>query len=145
MNGVTFLQSLDANDPMPMARPWQFRITKIGRGDVSATAVPTSEHENPFGVAQGGFAATVLDIALGLVSISVLEDADSTMVATTDLFVRYFKPIVQSTGELQVGASIAYEQDRLVMAEAYLHDAGGTRFAYAQSNCLIVRREKGSS
>ena len=145
MDGLTFLKSLDADDPMPMARPWRLRIVSVARGAVQAIAMPSHEHENPFGVVQGGFAATVLDIALGLVSISVLEDAAKTMVATTDLLVRYFKAIEGSTGELLIEARVTHHQERQIVAEAYLQDAAGARFAYAQSNCIIARRPQPSA
>ena len=125
---------------MPMARPWKLRIVSIQRGEVRAVATPSCEHENPFGVVQGGFAATVLDIGLGLVSISLLEDTDETMVATTDLLVRYFKAIEASSGELSIDARVSHQQERQIVAEAYLQNAAGTRFAYAQSNCIVARR-----
>jgi len=145
MDGVSFLKSLNAEDPMPMARPWNFRIVAIKRGEVRAVATPSHAHENPFGVVQGGFAATVLDIGLGLVSISVLEDTEKTMVATTDLLVRYFKTIEGSIGELLIDARVTHQQERQIVAEAYLQNAAGARFAYAQSNCVISRRGGSSS
>ena len=140
MDGVSFLESLNPAEPMPMARPWNFRIVSIKQGQVKAVATPSHAHENPFAVVQGGFAATVLDIGLGLVSISVLEDAARTMVATTDLLVRYFKTIEGSTGELRIDARVTHQQKRQIVAEAYLQNAAGARFAYAQSNCVIARR-----
>ena len=142
MDGLTFVRSLSAADPMPMARPWRFRILSVERGEVRAIALPGREHENPFGVVQGGFASTVLDMALGLVSISVLADSDEMMVATTDLIVRYFKAIVHSTGELRIDARVTHQHERQIVAEAYLQNEIGTRYAFAQSNCVVTRRKQ---
>ncbi len=125
---------------MPMAKPWAFRIERVERGDVWARATPGAEHENPFGVVQGGFAATVLDIALGLVTITLMEDPLKTMASTTDLLVRYFAPVLASTGELLVRAQIVNRQGRTILAEAFLEDDDGMKYAYAQSNCVVANR-----
>jgi|GEM_PF-2042883 len=138
MDGLAYVRSLDPAMPMPMARHFGFRITSVESGLVIATATPSSEHENPFAVAQGGFAGTVLDIALGLVSISVLT-GDATSVATTDLSVRYFRPILASTGTLDIRATIVHLGRTTVVAEATLTGAGAKRYATAQSNSLILR------
>lgn len=140
MDGVSFVRALDPNDAMPMASPWAFRIDAVERGEVTARATPGAQHENPFGVVQGGFAATVLDIALGLVTITVMEDPSKTLAATTDLIVRYFTPVLASTGELGIRARIVHQQGRTVVAEAFLEDGAGVKYAYAQSNCVIAKR-----
>ena len=77
VTGLELVSSLAAGNPMPMASHFSFRIKSVVRGDVVALATPSAEHYNPFGVAQGGFAGTVLDMTLGLVSISVLEEGAS--------------------------------------------------------------------
>lgn len=82
---------------MPMARGFALRLLHVEHGAVTAVATPSAEHYNPFQVVQGGFAATVLDIVLGLVSISVLK-GDADAVATTDLSVRYIRSVRQETG-----------------------------------------------
>jgi uncharacterized protein (TIGR00369 family) len=138
MDGLAFLKSLPADDPMPMARHFSFHIVNVDYGSVTASAIPESRHENLFEVAQGGFAATVLDIALGLVSISVLTgDADS--VATTDLTVRYLRSIRGETGVMTIRGTTLHVGRRVVVAESRLEDSAGTLFALAQSTSLIVR------
>ncbi|MBV8637276.1 MAG: PaaI family thioesterase [Candidatus Eremiobacteraeota bacterium] len=139
-DGVSFVRALDPDHSMPMAEPWAFRIESVERGDVRARATPGGRHENPFGVVQGGFAATVLDIALGLVTITLMDDPSKTMASTTDLIVRYFAPVLASTGELRVRAQIVNQQGRAVLAEAFLEDEAGMKYAYAQSNCIIANR-----
>jgi acyl-coenzyme A thioesterase PaaI-like protein len=140
MDGLTFLRSRDPDNIMPMARRWNFKVVRLDRGSVKATACANASHENPFGVIQGGFAATVLDIALGVVTISVLDDTSVTLAATTDLVVRYFVPILASTGCLNVRGTIVNQQGRQILAEAFLEDANGVRFAYAQSNSIAARK-----
>lgn len=138
MDGLAFLKSLQPDDPMPMARHFSFRIVTIEYGRVTATAIPEPVHENPFEVVQGGFAATVLDIALGLVSISVLS-GDAASVATTELSVRYLKSIRGETGQMTITASTIHVGRTVVVAEAKLQDSAGNLVALAQSTSLIAR------
>jgi uncharacterized protein (TIGR00369 family) len=138
MDGLAFLKSLPPDDPMPMARHFSFRILSLDYGSVTASAVPESAHENPFEVVQGGFAATVLDIALGLVSISVLKD-DAQSVATTDLSVRYLRSLRGGSDAMVIRASTIHVGRKIVVAESKLEDSAGTLFALAQSTSLIAR------
>jgi acyl-coenzyme A thioesterase PaaI-like protein len=91
VDGLAFVRSLLGAAAMPMAEHVDFVLDEVAAGSVRGRATPKTRHENPFGVAQGGFASTVLDIALGLVSISVLE-GDATGVMTLDLDVRFLSP-----------------------------------------------------
>jgi uncharacterized protein (TIGR00369 family) len=138
MDGLAFLKSLPPDDPMPMARHFGFRIVAFDYGTVTATATPQPSHENPFKVVQGGFAATVLDIALGLVSISVLT-GDAESVATTDLSVRYLRSIRGEGEPLQITTSAIHAGRKSVVAEAKLLDSSGQLFAIAHSNSFIAR------
>jgi uncharacterized protein (TIGR00369 family) len=89
-------------------------------------------------VVQGGFAGSVLDIALGLVSISVLTE-DASGVATTDLSVKYFRAIYETTGFLDIEASVVHLGRTIVVAQAQLIDGAGRLCASAQSTSLIHR------
>jgi uncharacterized protein (TIGR00369 family) len=122
---------------MPMAELFAFELRLVERGTVLASACASERHYNPLGVVQGGFAGTVLDIALGLASISVLE-GDANGVATTDLSVRYLRPILASTGALQVSATVLHAGRTIVVAEATLKDANGKSYALAQSTSLVT-------
>jgi len=124
---------------MPMAELFDFEITSVERGSVQARAIPSARHENPLGVAQGGFAGTTLDMALGLVSLSVLE-GDANGVATVDLNVRYFRPIYAATGMMDVRAESLHHGRTVVVAEAKLFDSNGKLYASAQSTSLISRQ-----
>jgi uncharacterized protein (TIGR00369 family) len=122
---------------MPMAELFAFELHSVERGEVVASAAASERHYNPLGVVQGGFAGTVLDIALGLASISVLE-GDASGVATTDLSVRYLRPILASTGRLQVQATVLHAGKTIVVAEAKLSDSAGKTYALAQSTSLVT-------
>lgn len=138
MSGLDFVRRLSFEQPMPMAQHFSFAIARADYGDVVATAMPSREHYNPFNVAQGGFAATVLDIVLGLVSISVMP-VDAASVATTDLAVRYIRAITEETGPMTIRGSIVHAGNRAIVAEAKLYDSREKLYATAQSTSLVLR------
>jgi uncharacterized protein (TIGR00369 family) len=137
MDGLAFVANLVGSTPMPMAEHFGFELSEVKRGSVFARATPLSEHENPLGVVQGGFASSVLDIAIGLASISVLE-GDASGVATIELSVRYLRPILESTGPMNVRADVLHSGSTIVVAEARLSDSSGKPYACAQSSSLII-------
>jgi uncharacterized protein (TIGR00369 family) len=139
VDGLAFVRSLLGAASMPMAEHFDFVLDEVAAGSVRGRATPETRHENPFGVAQGGFASSVLDIALGLVSISVLE-GEASGVMTLDLDVRFFRPILARTGTMQVKAEVIHGGQTIVVGEARLFDAGGTLYAGAQSTSIVARR-----
>jgi uncharacterized protein (TIGR00369 family) len=139
LNGLAFVRALIGKVPMPMAELFALELLHAERGVVRVAARPSVQHYNPLGVVQGGFASTVLDIALGLVCISVLDDG-ATGVATTELSVRYLRPILESTGTMEVEASILHVGKTLIVAQAMLIDVDRKNYACAQSTSIIARQ-----
>jgi uncharacterized protein (TIGR00369 family) len=137
VNGLAFVEDLVNVVPMPMASLYSFELRRVEFGRVCASARPSRNHYNPFGVVQGGFASGVLDMALGLVSISVLS-GNATSVATADIAVRYLRPIYESTGVMQIEASTLHQGRTTIVAQAVLSDGLGTPYALAQSSSAIV-------
>ncbi len=138
MDGLAFIHGLVWTSPMPMARLFGFELVEAARGAVLARALPTAKHANPLGVTQGGFAGTVLDMTLGLVSISML-DGDADGVATVDLSIRYFRSIGESTGIMEIRGEILHSGRTTVVAEAKLFDSAGKLHASAQSTSIVIR------
>jgi uncharacterized protein (TIGR00369 family) len=135
MTGLKFASSLIGENAMPMAKQFSFRLVSVDYGRIVATAQPSADHYNPFDVVQGGFAGSVLDMALGLVSITVLNEGMT--VATTDLTVRYARPIRADTGTLTATAQTIHVGKRIVIAEARLLDEDGVLYAIAQCTSLV--------
>jgi uncharacterized protein (TIGR00369 family) len=138
LDGLAFVVARIGKVPMPMAELFALELLHAERGVVRVVARPSSQHYNPLGVVQGGFAGTVLDIALGLVCISVLVD-DAAGVATTDLSVRYLRPILESTGAMKAEASILHAGRTMIVAQATLSGSDGKNYACAQSTSIVSR------
>ncbi len=141
MDGLTFVQQMrenNANYP-PIGKLVGFRIHDVGRGTIKVSGTPTAQHYNPLGVVHGGFASTLMDLALGHVSITTLPSMDEG-VTTTDLAVKYMRPIFETTGELFCEATVVHSGKKVIFAEARLVDTSGKLFATAQSTCLVIPR-----
>jgi acyl-coenzyme A thioesterase PaaI-like protein len=75
MSGLAFVQGL-ADGSLPLntiARTLGYDIAEAASGRVVVAAVPTDALLNPAGTVHGGFAATLLDSAMGLAIQSTLE------------------------------------------------------------------------
>jgi uncharacterized protein (TIGR00369 family) len=138
MNWMKFLEDRIATSCMPMGELFAFELTAARKGYIEARATPSTTHYNPFRVVQGGFAASVLDMALGLVSISVLP-SDASGTSTIELSVRYLRAIREAGESMIVSASVLHAGATLVVAEANLADQAGVAFATAHSSIIISR------
>ena len=141
MDGLTFVRGIrDTRENYPPIGSFvQFEIDKIGRGHLTGTGMPNAEHYNPLGVVHGGFAGTLLDLALGHVSITMLDDM-SQAVTTTDLNLKYLRSMSSSTGKVHWVADVLHAGKTIIVAEASLRDSENRLCATAQSTCLVVRR-----
>jgi len=141
MDGITFVRRIrdEGIEYPPIGSFVGFALTKVEKGSLEAVGTPTAAHYNPLGVVHGGFSSTLLDLALGLVSVTVLPSMESG-VTTTDLSLRYVRPITETTGEMTVAASVLHAGRRIVVAEAFLRDAHHKLYTLAQSTLLIVEK-----
>ena len=96
---------------------------------------PAEFHYNPAGHVHGGFAATVLDSAMGCAVYSTV-DVGWTY-TTIEIKVNYLKPITVQTGPLRGTGTLLHRGRRTAMAEGRLEDASGRLLAHATTTCLI--------
>ena len=143
MDGLAFVREMrdrGAHRP-PIGELIGFTILEIGPGSIRVSGRPTARHYNPLGVVHGGFAGTLMDLALGLVSITMLADMEQG-VTTTDLGVKYLRPIFESTGTMYCAATVVHSGKKVIVAEARLVDESDLLYATAQSTCLVVPRQQ---
>jgi acyl-coenzyme A thioesterase PaaI-like protein len=66
MSGIEYLQHLpDSGRDPPIGALLDFRLVRIEPGRAVFSGTPSEFHYNPIGAVHGGFAATLLDSALG--------------------------------------------------------------------------------
>jgi uncharacterized protein (TIGR00369 family) len=136
MSGLEYLQYLiDANRPPPIAELLNFQLSRIGPGVAVFTGTPAEYHYNPIGVVHGGFAATLLDSALGCAIHTTLKPGFAY--TTVELKVNYVRPLLLSTGPVEAEGKVIHVGSRLGTAEARITDPTGKLYAHGSTTCMI--------
>ena len=121
--------------PSPMASLLGYDLVDVAEGRAVFAVTPAEFHYNPAGHVHGGFAATVLDSAMGCAVYSLVNLGETY--TTIELKVNYLKPITVATGPLRGIGTVLHRGRRTAMAEGRLEDAAGKLLAHATTTCLI--------
>src|SRR6202044_3247623 len=97
--------------------------SEVTDGRVVVTATPTDALLNPAGTVHGGFAATLLDSAMGLAIQSTLERGISQ--TTLEFKISLVRPITPETGPIQAEGVVWSRGRRAGIAEGRLPIAAG--------------------
>lgn len=137
--GIDYLRAIVAGElpPPPIAQLMNMSITEASEGRVVFTSQPAEYHYNPIGSVHGGFAATLLDSAMGCTVSSVLPAGVGY--TTLELKVNYVRAMTHKTGIVECAGSIIHLGRQIVTAEAHITDAAGKLYAHATTTCLILR------
>jgi len=139
MTGLETLEAMiaDGRKP-PIAETLRFDLVEVSRGRAVFRGTPGAHAYNPIGVVHGGYAATLLDSALGCAVHSCL---DATQAYTTlELKVAYHKALTLETGPVDAEGKVVSIGRRVAFAEARLVDASGRLYASATSTLLVFER-----
>lgn len=139
MTGLEYILAISSGEipPPPIAVLLDMGPTEIEEGHVVFTGYPGEEHYNPIGVVHGGYAATLLDSALGCAVHTTLP-AD-TAYTSLGLEAKYLRPITRDTGRVLCESKVTYRGRRQATAEAHLTAAdSGKLLASGTSTCMIM-------
>jgi uncharacterized protein (TIGR00369 family) len=139
MSGMEYMEALVAGEmpPPPIAVTMRMGPIELGEGRAVFAGEPGEEHYNPIGVVHGGYAATLLDSALGCAVHTTLPAG----VAYTSLGLeaKYVRPITRDTGRVLCEANVVYRGRRQATAEANLTAAdSGKLLAHGVATCMII-------
>lgn len=84
---------------------------------------PGPEHDNPSGVVHGGYAATLLDTAVGCAIHTLLPAGKGY--TTLELKVNYIRPMTAETGPVRAEGKVISVGGQVGIAEGRLTDANG--------------------
>ncbi len=120
LSGVERLQMVvDGKLPgPPMARLMDIRIVEVANGRAVFAGTPAEFHYNPIGVVHGGYAATILDSAMGCAVHSTLEAGD--VYTTLELKMNFLRPLTLATGPLRAVATVINAGRTTALAEGRL-------------------------
>lgn len=121
----------------PCSRTLGLEVVSIdleaGTSHVRYEAKP--EFCNPAGVIQGGFAAAMLDDAIGM--LTTLKLAGKAIPSTIELGLQYLRPV--RPGRVEVRAQILSLGRTMIFAEAELYDPRGKKAVLARSSLTIIK------
>lgn len=138
-SGLEFLEAIAAGEipPAPIAVLFRMQPIEIEEGRVVFEGQPGEEHYNPIGTVHGGYAATILDSALGCAAQTTLPAGAGY--TTLSLEVKFARPISHWTGRVRAEAELVHRGRTQAIAEAKLTAVeSGKLLASATSTLLII-------
>ena len=140
ISGLDYMRKLIAGEipPPPISQLMDFDLISVEEGEAVFRGVPGEQHLNPIGSVHGGFAATLLDSALGCAVHTTLPAGVGY--STLELSVNLVRGITPSTGPVLASGRVLHGGRRTATAEAQLTaEEGGALLAHAKTTCLILR------
>jgi len=137
MSGLELMRGIVAGTlpPAPIQELLGYSLVEAEEGRVVFEGRPGEQHYNPIGTVHGGFAATLLDSALGACVHSTLEQGSAYM--TLEVKFNLVRPITAETGPVRAEGGIVHRGRTVATSEAHLRDGAGKLLAHATSTCLI--------
>jgi uncharacterized protein (TIGR00369 family) len=137
MAGIDFLREmfsgkLPAPPIMQNIEPFDYSVEP---GVVSFSSIPGFRHYNPIGSVHGGYAATLLDSAMGLVVHSMLPKGAGY--TTLEFKVSFIRGMTKDTGPVRTEGRTLNVGRRAATAEARITDNKGRLLAHATTTCLV--------
>ena len=112
-------------------------------GAVAFSSTPGFRHYNPIGSVHGGYAATLLDSAMGLAVHSMLPKGAGY--TTLEFKISFIRGMSKDTGVVRTEGRVLNVGRRAATAEARITDAKGRLLAHATTTCLVFEIPKGTS
>jgi uncharacterized protein (TIGR00369 family) len=104
-------------------------------GVVVLHSVPGFRHYNPIGSVHGGYAAILLDSAMGLAVHSMLPPGSGY--TTLEFKISFIRGMSKDSGTVRTEGRTLNVGRRAATAEARITDAGGRLLAHATTTCLV--------
>jgi uncharacterized protein (TIGR00369 family) len=144
MSGLEFFRKMLAGEmpPPPMIDLLGIRLVEVDAGRVVFTAQCEERFYNGTGVAHGGFAATLLDTALGCAINSAMPAG--RRFTTLELKVNLTRPITKEAGLLRCLANVVHVGSRTATSEGRVVDRDGKLYAHGTTTCIVVEAPRGA-
>ena len=137
MSGLDFVRAIfngDLPEPPIMENILPFDCT-AEKGHVVIHSIPAARHYNPIGSVHGGYAATLLDSAMGLAIHSTLPPGMGY--TTLEFKVSFMRGMSTESGTVRTEGKVQNAGRRVAMAEASIFDAKGRVLCHATTTCLV--------
>ncbi|MGF1605925.1 MAG: PaaI family thioesterase [Rhodothalassiaceae bacterium] len=142
LSGQAFFdQMISTGSRPPIADTFDFDLIGVEDGVLHWRGRPGPWAMNPIGTVHGGYAATILDSAMGCAVHLSLDQGEAY--TTVDLSVKYLRPLMPDT-QISATGRLVHRGRSLAVAEAELFDHRGKRAAHATTSCMIFRPDQKS-
>ncbi|RFU45214.1 PaaI family thioesterase [Paraburkholderia sp. DHOC27] len=118
-----------------IAKTLDFTLIEIESGRAVFQGTPLARHLNPLGTVHGGWAATLLDSALGCAVHTMMPVGRGY--TTAELSVNYVKAVTPRIARVRAEGKVIHCGRQLATAEARLVGPDGTLYAHATTTCLV--------
>jgi len=136
-DGLGFAKAIaDGTLPQPpICELLNFHLVEAEYGRAAFEGIPEFRHYNPIGTVHGGFAATLLDSALGVAIFSTLAKGDTW--TTLELKVNFVRALTKDSGPVRAEGRIVHRGRTVATSEGDLKDRAGKLYAHATTTCMI--------
>ena len=140
-DGLGFLQAIvDGTLPQaPMCEVLGFHLIEVENGRAVFEGLPDFCHYNPIGTVHAGFAATLLDSALGCAIFSTIAKGEAW--TTLELKLNLVRPLTKDTGPVRAEGRIIHRDRTMATAQGDLKNGAGKLYAHATTTCMIFPAE----
>ena len=136
-DGLGFLQAIIAGtlpNP-PISEVLGFHLVEAENGRAVFEGLPEFRLYNPIGTVHGGFAATLLDSALGCSIFSTLAKGEAW--TTLELKLNFVRALNKDSGPVRAEGRVVHRGRTVATSEGDLKDRAGKLYAHATTTCMI--------
>ena len=143
LSGLDYFKRMVAGEvpPPPMLALLGIRLIEADEGRVVFAGTVAPEHYNGMGVAHGGYAATLLDSALGCCINTMMPPGKRF--TTLELKVNLTRPLTRDVGPLRCEAKVVHLGGRTATSEGRIVDRNGKLYAHGTTTCIVVDAPRG--
>lgn len=136
-SGLDFLNGMVAGTvpQPPIAETLGFRLAEVELNRAVFEGLPEFHHYNPIGTVHGGFAATLLDSALGCAIFTTLLKGEGW--TTLELKLNFVRALTKHTGPVRAEGRVIHRGRTVATSEGDLKDRAGRLYAHATTTCMI--------
>jgi len=119
----------------PLNELLDMHLIALGDGEATFEAIPSRKFYNPQQRSHGGYAATLLDSAMGCAIFSRL--GKNANFGTIELKVNFVRGIFAETGRLTCTGKVIHFGRRIQTAEARIVDEAGKLYAHGSGTFMV--------
>jgi uncharacterized protein (TIGR00369 family) len=136
-DGLAIARKLLAEGPnAAIGETLRFNLVEVDAGRAVFEGIPGPHAYNPMGFVHGGYAATLLDSACGIATLTRLPAGHSF--TTLELKVAYHRQMSEATGSVRAEAVVTSFGRRVAFTEGRITDEDGRLLASATSTLLVI-------